>query len=587
MIKIRNYVDVDFHVSFWRHFVKTLLTLGYLYIRDIFLRVLLFFVSGWCRRKRKFVSPGRSLRAARRARQISLSATGGTEPSRRGGDASSACNGSVVTGAGSVGGYNWAELQRQGGSTGGSAYSTLDRRMTMETDAATLVDGTRLSPQQLGLMGMEALETVVGYWEDALNAYRSNSVAAASDKGTPPPPPMLTTAEETIFVKLLENILEGAYQLQEESESIFIHQNSILNRENNVVASSAASTIGAGGGGVGSVAGSVAGGGGTGRAGGGSVVDGGRGSKLLSVSTVDNDSFVSAQDTIADLGEFDGYEDIHDDFGADGPPANRLLYLEALEHLDKHGIPYRALRTDFVGCETDSEYVAKLHCLRLAFKQIMKDGEIRKWWVDTGRQLISALLCRSEKDPQNFAMAYDGLVEFLSEEENVAQMTEELASRNVQCCNFYDIVLDYILVDSFEDLESPPSSVLAVMKNRWLSDGFKESALHTAIWSVLKAKRRLLKYPDGFKAQFYTLSEIVTPVLAWGFFGPDENLNTLMHFFKDQMLGYVRDLYSFQIVRYTDLDSVIEDVVRLSRQRLESVERRLKAEEAESGYNML
>ena len=141
MIKIRNYVDVDFHVSFWRHFVKTLLTLGYLYIRDIFLRsaetlnaltnatwvtfslhsVLLFFVSGWCRRKRKFVSPGRSLRAARRARQISLSAAG-TEPSRRGGDASSACNGSVVTGAGSVGGYNWAELQRQGGSTGGSAY---------------------------------------------------------------------------------------------------------------------------------------------------------------------------------------------------------------------------------------------------------------------------------------------------------------------------------------------------------------------------------------------------------------------------------------------------------------------------------
>ena len=60
---------------------------------------------------------------------------------------------------------------------------------------------------------MEALETVVGYWEDALNAYRSNSVAAASDKGAPPPP-MLTTAEETVFVRLLENILEGAYQLQ-------------------------------------------------------------------------------------------------------------------------------------------------------------------------------------------------------------------------------------------------------------------------------------------------------------------------------------------------------------------------------------
>ena len=108
----------------------------------LFPSVVLFFVSGWCRRKRKFVPPpGRSLRAARRARQISLSAAG---PSGNVG------NGSVVTGAGSVSSFNWAELQRQGGSTGGSAYSTLDRRMTMETDAATLVDGTRLSPQQLG-----------------------------------------------------------------------------------------------------------------------------------------------------------------------------------------------------------------------------------------------------------------------------------------------------------------------------------------------------------------------------------------------------------------------------------------------------
>ena len=35
----------------------------------------------------------------------------------------------------------------------------------------------------------------------------------------------------------------------------------------------------------------------------------------MSVSTVDNDSFVSAQDTIADLGDFEAYEDIQDDFG--------------------------------------------------------------------------------------------------------------------------------------------------------------------------------------------------------------------------------------------------------------------------------
>lgn len=41
--------------------------------------------------------------------------------------------------------------------------------------------------------------------------------------------------------------------------------------------------------------------------------------------------------------------------------------------------------------------------------------------------------------------------------------------------NFFDIVLDFILMDAFEDLESPPSSVVAVLRNRWLSDSFKET----------------------------------------------------------------------------------------------------------------
>lgn len=43
--------------------------------------------------------------------------------------------------------------------------------------------------------------------------------------------------------------------------------------------------------------------------------------------------------------------------------------------------------------------------------------------------------------------------------------------------SFFDIVLDFILMDAFEDLENPPSSVLAVLRNRWLSDSFKETVV--------------------------------------------------------------------------------------------------------------
>lgn len=49
------------------------------------------------------------------------------------------------------------------------------------------------------------------------------------------------------------------------------------------------------------------------------------------------------------------------------------------------------------------------------------------------------------------------------------------ALSQVVCMSFFDIVLDFILMDAFEDLENPPSSVLAVLRNRWLSDSFKET----------------------------------------------------------------------------------------------------------------
>lgn len=54
-----------------------------------------------------------------------------------------------------------------------------------------------------------------------------------------------------------------------------------------------------------------------------------------------------------------------------------------------------------------------------------------------------------------------------------------LSSLQVVCMNFFDIVLDFILMDAFEDLESPPSSVVAVLRNRWLSDSFKETVIST------------------------------------------------------------------------------------------------------------
>ena len=45
--------------------------------------------------------------------------------------------------------------------------------------------------------------------------------------------------------------------------------------------------------------------------------------------------------------------------------------------------------------------------------------------------------------------------------------------------NIYDIALDFILLDAFEDLEAPPSTIVAVLQNRWITTGMKTSVRHT------------------------------------------------------------------------------------------------------------
>jgi len=420
--------------------------------------------------------------------------------------------------------YNWAELQKNSVSDQDSVIS-----------AATLVDGTQLAPQQLGLMGMEALETVIAYWEDALAAYNPTATNL-----------VLTTSEETMFIKSIEDILEAAYELQENSEMLFIHQNSILNKRD--VALQARMSL------MSEKEESVS-------------ADRSKRTSALSISTLEEISFVSAQDTVADLRDFDDLTDYETE--------KLALYQSALDLYETAGIPYRVMRTDFVGCSSDLEYLGKLHCLRTAFIQIMEDDSNREWWVENGRLILGQLLVKSDKDPKEFLLAFDDMLEFLSEDGTDKQILEELKSRNVQCINFYDICLDYILIDSFEDLESPPSSVLAVMKNRWLSNSFKESALQTAIWSVFQAKRRLLQFPNGFKARFYNVSEILTPTLAWAFFGPDEELSKIMNDFKEQVLGFLKDMFSFHSADYKTVDSLSMSVMSLARARLDTVKRKL------------
>ncbi|XP_054468391.1 mitoguardin 2 isoform X1 [Anoplopoma fimbria] len=277
-------------------------------------------------------------------------------------------------------------------------------------------------------------------------------------------------------------------------------------------------------------------------------------------NTVTSDeSFFSA----AELFDAMSLEDLYQ------PLKPAALYEEALSMVREGKVSYRSLRTELLECFGDQDFLAKLQCVRQAFQILLLDETHRTFFMETGKQMITGLMVKANKSPKAFLESYEDMLLYTKREETWPVTQMELEGRGVVCMNFFDIVLDFILMDSFEDLENPPSSVVAVLRNRWLSDSFKETALATACWSVLKAKRRLLMVPDGFISHFYAISEHVSPVLAFGFLGPRQHLSEVCTIFKQQILQYLKDMFDHDKVRFTSAQCLAEDILNLSHRRSE------------------
>ncbi|KAK0141307.1 Mitoguardin 2 [Merluccius polli] len=270
-----------------------------------------------------------------------------------------------------------------------------------------------------------------------------------------------------------------------------------------------------------------------------------------------DDSFFSA----AELFDAMSLEEVYQ------PLKQAALYEEALSLVREDKVIFRSLRTELLECYGDQDFLAKLHCVRQAFQVLLSDGTQRTFFMETGKQMIAGLMVKANKSPKGFLESYQDMLLYTQRDDTWPVTKMELEGRGVVCMNFFDIVLDFILMDAFEDLEDPPSSVVAVLRNRWLSDSFKETALATACWSVLKAKRRLLMVPDGFISHFYSISEHVSPVLAFGFLGPRQQLREVCTIFKQQIVQYLKDMFDHDKVRFTSAPCLAQDILSLSHRR--------------------
>ncbi|NXN15226.1 MIGA2 protein, partial [Indicator maculatus] len=400
-------------------------------------------------------------------------------------------------------------------------------------DAAAVGDS---SAESLYVQGMELFEEALQKWEQALTIRQRDSASTST-----PVPWDSKRQQESLseniseeesqrreFAEKLEALLHRAYHLQEEFGASLPSDSVLLDLERTLMLP---------------------------------LADG-----SLRLCAEDEDSSAS-EDSFFSAAEL--FDSLHFDqipFHLSKPVA---AYEEALQLVKEGKVGCRTLRTELLGCYSDQDFLAKLHCVRQALQELLEDESNQLFFGEVGKQMVIGLMTKADKNPKAFLESYEEMLQYALKQETWATTQQELEGRGVVCMSFFDIVLDFILMDAFEDLENPPSSVLAVLRNRWLSDSFKETALATACWSVLKAKRRLLMVPDGFISHFYSVSEHVSPVLAFGFLGPKQQLSEVCNFFKQQILQYLKDMFDLDKVRYSSVPALAEDILQLSRRRSE------------------
>ncbi|CAJ0957261.1 unnamed protein product, partial [Mesorhabditis belari] len=289
------------------------------------------------------------------------------------------------------------------------------------------------------------------------------------------------------------------------------------------------------------------------------------------LSVLSDDSFMSALD---DFGSFE--EEYEERFDFDKTALEFLQ--EGVQAVLNGQVRIRKNRADVCQCEDDTDFAAKVHCLRKALNIISADEKKRLWLANSGRQLLGGLLIQCKQKPDDFYRVFDEMQQFLESDENREKAEAELKSRNVGELTVWDVLMDFILLDAFDDLKNPPSAVYSVTKNNWLSQNMKYSTISTVIWSMLKAKRQRLLQPNGFIAHFYNISEIVSPAITLGFLGTDEGQRELCHFFKDQVTQLTVEIFDEKRVRYTTVEDLSNDIWAAIQNRTEALLSRISSE---------
>lgn len=183
-----------------------------------------------------------------------------------------------------------------------------------------------------------------------------------------------------------------------------------------------------------------------------------------------------------------------------------MFYQNAVKHLDGSIIAARVMSTEMVKNSSDLEYLAKLHCIRSAFQYMFKVitfllatpmhrlgfsieiGGIYKsmgcWYRPSSFDwFVVVRRCGSRR----FSGWLWGDAFFLQNQSNWPAIEKELEQRNAKSMNFYDVVLDCIVLDAFRDFVSCRKK--SFLAKRLQENGMKIATIYRMIFKYRYCSR--------------------------------------------------------------------------------------------------
>lgn len=266
--------------------------------------------------------------------------------------------------------------------------------------------------------------------------------------------------------------------------------------------------------------------------------------------------------TISDVSDLSDYMEAFEDLLSEDDTPTAGLYETTLALHTTAQFTVRNDRTVLANVANTLEYTVKVQCVRQAFDHILLDVTKQQWLKTTGKNNTSRLLELAGADTALFSEAFDSMLDYSLEPANLASIMNELKGRRVPCLNVFDIVIDFCLLDSFDDLDKPPAAITSIIGNSWISQGIRKGMLSTAVSSMISSKKSKAA-PGGFLTHFYDIMGVLAPALAWGFLGDDPVLHPLCVMFRNQCNNLIRQVFDHSFVNYSSVESLAHDVYRL------------------------